>query len=169
LRDRSGAAAVEFAAAASMLGIGLLNAIDVGVYTYDVMQVQNAARVGAQAAWKTCNDPSYMLPATRNCPGLASAITAAIQSTSLRANVSLAAGYPTEGYYCTTTSSSLQAVGTLSSKPANCSAAGNANAAPGDYLQVSVTYSYSPLFSRLSVMSASGVSAITATSWIRLG
>src|SRR5712692_8975047 len=106
--DRRGAAAVEFAGAALFLVLGLLNAIDLGYYTYRRMEVENAAQVGAQAAWKTCNDPTYMLPATQNCPGLNSAITASLQSTSLGTAVSLASGYPTEGYYCVNSSNLLQ-------------------------------------------------------------
>jgi hypothetical protein len=110
-----------------------------------------------------------MLPATQNCAGLNGAITTAIQSTSLGTTVKLASGYPTEGYYCVNTSGVLQSVGSLSSKPANCSAVGNSNVAPGDYIQVAVTYSYAPLFSNLTVMAALGISSITTTSWMRLG
>jgi hypothetical protein len=167
--DRRGAAAVEFASAAVFLILGLLNAIDVGYYTYQRMEVENAAQVGAQAAWNTCYDPTYMLPATQNCPGLNAAIAAAIKSTSLGSGVALASGYPAEGYYCADSSGGLQAVGSLTNKPANCSAAGNANVAPGDYVQVGVTFSYAPLFPGVSVMSAWGVSSITMTSWMRLG
>jgi hypothetical protein len=89
--DTQGAAAVEFAGAAMMLIVGILNAVDVGYYVLKRMEVENAAQVGAQAAWKTCYDQSFMLPATQNCPSLTSAITAAIQSTSLGNLVTLAA------------------------------------------------------------------------------
>jgi hypothetical protein len=106
--------------------VGLLNAIDVGYYAYRRMEVENAAEVGAQAAWNTCYDPSAMLPATQKCAGLNAAIASAIGSTSLGTYVSLASGYPAEGYYCVDSSGALQSVGSLSSKPANCSAAGNA-------------------------------------------
>jgi Flp pilus assembly protein TadG len=167
--DRRGVAAVEFAIAAMFLVLGLLNAVDVGYYTYQRMEVENAAQVGAQTAWKTCNDPTYMLPATQNCSGLNAAITAAIQSTSLGTAVTLQSGYPQEGYYCANSSGVLQSVGSLASKPANCSAAGDATVAPGDYLKVGVTVSYAPLFPGITVMSAWGVSSITMTSWMRLG
>jgi hypothetical protein len=110
-----------------------------------------------------------MLPATQNCAGLNAAITTAIQSTSLGTAVTLAAGYPQEGYYCVnTTSGALQAVGSLASPPANCSAAGNSSVAPGDYVQVGVTYGYSSVFSSLSVMAALNISSITMTSWMRM-
>jgi hypothetical protein len=168
-RDTKGVAAVEFAISAAILVFGLLNTVDLGYYIYRRMEVENAAQVGAQAAWNTCYDPSTMLPATRNCLGLTKAITASIQSTSLGTAVTLASGFPVEGYYCVNSSNVLQSVGSLSSKPSDCSAAGNPNASPGDYIQVGVTFSYAPLFRGATVMSASGISSITMTSWMRLG
>ena len=168
-QDTRGVAAVEFSIAATMIIVGVLNAVDVGLYEYRRMQVENAAQVGAQAAWKACYDTSAMLPATTKCAGLNDAITAAIQSTSLGSNISLTSGYPTEGYYCVNTSGALQSVGSLSNKPANCSDAGNASVLPGDYLQVGVSYAYAPLFSNLTVMGAWGISSISMTSWMRLG
>jgi Flp pilus assembly protein TadG len=167
-RDSRGTAAIEFAGVAALLVVSVLNAIDLGYYMYQRMQVENAAEVGAQAVWKTCYDQSTMLPATINCSGLNAAITTAIQSTSLGTSVSLASGYPAEGYYCVNTSNTLQAVGSLSSKPSDCSAAGNSNTAPGDYIQVGVTYNYAPLFG-ITVMSAWGVTSIGMTSWMLLG
>ena len=68
-------------------------------------------------------------------------LTTAIQSTNLGAAVTLASGYPAEGYYCINTSTNaLQLVGGVTSKPANCSAAGNASIGPGDYIQVGVIF-----------------------------
>lgn len=166
-RDARATAAIEFGGAASLLIISALNAIDLGYYMYNRLQVENAAQVGAQAAWKTCSDQSHDLPATVNCSGLNAAVTAAIQSTSLGTHVTLASGYPAEGYYCVNSSNALQSVGSLSAKPTNCSAAGNASASPGDYVQISVTYSFAPLFG-LSVMTAWGVRSITMTTWTRL-
>jgi Flp pilus assembly protein TadG len=168
-RDSRGIAAVEFSLTGVFVIVGILNAVDVGLYEFRRMQVENAAQVGAQAAWKACYDTSAMLPATTKCSGLNDAITAAIQSTSLGTAVSLTAGYPTEGYYCVDTSRMLQSVGDLSNKPANCSDAGNSSTLPGDYVQVSVSYPYAPLFSNLTVMGASGISSISMTSWMRLG
>src|ERR1700692_2610722 len=167
-RDTRGTAAIEFAGAAMILCLGVLNAVDLGLYEYKRMEVENAAHVGAQAAWSTCSDTS-MLPATQNCAALNTAISTAIQSTSLGGAVSLASGYPTEGYYCVNTSGVLQQVGSLSNRPTDCSAAGNSSANPGDYLQVGVTYAYTPLFSGVTVMGAWGISSISMTSWIRLG
>jgi len=168
-RDCRGVAAVEFSIAATMIIVAVLNGVDVGLYEYRRMQVENAAQVGAQAAWKACYDTSSMLPATTKCSGLNDAITAAIHSTSLGTAVSVASGFPQEGYYCVNSSGALQSVGDVSNKPANCSAAGNAAILPGDYLQVGVTFVYTPLFSNLTVMGASGITSITMTSWMRLG
>jgi Flp pilus assembly protein TadG len=165
--DTRGVAAIEMALAGMMLVLAVLNVVDVGAYAYKKMQVTNAAQVGAQTAWYICNNSS-MLPATQKCSGLNAAITTAIQSTSLSTAVTLASGYPQEGYYCVNGSGVLQAVGSLASPPADCSAAGNANAAPADYIQVAATYSYSPVFPNLTVMGALQISSITQTSWMRL-
>jgi len=163
--DARATAAIEFAGSAMFLVMGLLNA---SYYMYQRMEVENAAHAGAQAAWKTCYDQSSMLPATQNCSGLNSAITTAIQSTSLGTSVSLASGYPTEGYYCVNASGTLQSVGSLSSKPSDCSAVGSSTTSPGDYIQVQVTYGYSPMFA-ISVMGVSGITSISMTSWMLLG
>jgi Flp pilus assembly protein TadG len=168
-RDTRGTAAIEFAGASLLLVAGLLNAVDLGYYEHRRMEVENAAQAGAQAAWATCNDITTMLPATQKCAGLNAAVTAAVQSTSLGTAVSLASGYPAEGYYCVNGSNVLQSVGSLSSKPADCSAAGNPGVSPGDYIQVGVTFTYAPLFPGVTVMSAWGITSITHASWMRLG
>lgn len=166
--DTQAVASVEFALVGLLFIGGVLNAFDIGRYAYQRLQVENAAYSGAQAAWKTCKDQTTMLPATQNCMGLSAAVTAAIQSTSLGTAVALTSTGVTEGYYCVNASNALQYVGSVSSRPANCSAAGNAGVTPADYIQVPVTFSYRPLFS-ISVMGARGAAAITKTSWMRLG
>jgi Flp pilus assembly protein TadG len=174
-RDDRGSAAIEFAAVAMLLVVILGNAVDFGVYEYRSMQVQEAAQVGAQTAWSAfyassgniCNAPAN-LPATENCASFNAAITTAIQSTSLGTRAALASGYPTEGYYCVNSSGALQSVGSLSSKPSDCSAAGSASTSPGDYVQVAVTTAYLPIFPGFSVIGRRGASSISATSWMRL-
>jgi len=170
--DARGVAGIEFALTGLVLVIGLLNAVDVGYYAYRRMEVENAAEVGAQAAWKNCTNPQNpMVPATQinastglpNCPALNNAITTAIQSTTLAKKVSLASGYPTEGYYCVDSSNALQPYpdgSSVTSPPTACSS----GVTPGDYLRVGVTYPYQSLFPGLiSVMSVSGISSITKT------
>jgi hypothetical protein len=100
---------------------------------------------------------------------LTGVIKSAIQNTSLGSKVSLVSGYPAEGYYCVNASGMLQSVGSLSAKPSDCSAVGDATTAPGDYLQIGVTFPYAPLFPGLSLMGAWGLTSITGTSWVRLG
>lgn len=167
--DRRGTAAVEFALAATLLVVALLNAVDFGYYMYQRMEVENAAEAGAQAAWKTCSDQSTMLPATENCANLTTAVTAAIQNTSLGTAISLISGSPTEGYYCVkSTTGSFQLVGSLAAKPTDCSAAGSPGVPPGDYIQVTVTSPYTSMFPGVTVMSVWGISSINVTAWMRL-
>ena len=147
-RDCRGVAGIEFALIAGFLCLAVVNVSDVGVYLYKRMQVENAALVGAMSALKAC-DPSH-LPATVNCPELTAAVTAAIQSTALGSAVSLS-GAISEGYYCVNSSNALQYMSDVSNKPTNCSAAGMTALQPADYVQVAVTFTYSPIFTGLSV------------------
>lgn len=169
--DDRGVAAIEFAFISVIVVGALANVVDFGFYIWRSAQVKNAAQLGAQSAWVSCAKTSE-LPATKNCSGLSSAVAAGIQSTGLGTLVTLASGSPTEGYYCLSTGGSttgtLQSVGSLTSKPSDCSSVGSANAQPGDYIAVTVTTPYAAMFGGLSVMSAWGPTAITATSWMRL-
>jgi Flp pilus assembly protein TadG len=164
-RETRGVAAIEFAAFAGFLSIALLNVVDLGRFLYQRMQVENAVEMGAMAAFRTCGINE--VPATTKCSGLNSAISAAISSTSLGSSVSLASGSPSEGYYCVSGSGSLVYVSDVSSAPADCSSVGNAGAKPGDYLRVDVTYTFSPLFTGVSI---GGLlpRTLTRTSYIRL-
>ena len=164
--DRRGVAAVEFGFFAIILSLALANVTDVSIYIYQRMQVENATEMAAQAAWKAC-DPSK-LPATVNCPGLAIALANAVQSTSLGTRVSLMAGSPSEGYYCVNTLNALQYVNDVTSKPADCTAAGMPSLQPGDYIQVQTTFTYVPLFPGVSVASTLAT-PINRTAFMRLG
>jgi Flp pilus assembly protein TadG len=163
--DCRGVAATEFAFIAGFLCLGIVNVSDIGIYIYKRMEVENAAQMGTMMALSTC-DPDH-LPATVNCPGLSAAVATAIQSTSLGGLVSLGAGGISEGYYCVNSSNALQLVGSLSSKPANCTAAGMPALLPGDYVKVSVTFAYTPLFSGISV-AGTFTTPITKTAWVRM-
>ena len=164
--DRRGVAAIEFGLFVIFLSLGLANVADVSMYIYQRMQVENATEIAAQAAWKTCD--LSQLPATTSCPGLATAVQTAVQSTSLGTRVSLISGSPSEGYYCVNSSNALQYVSDVSSKPADCTAAGMPSLQPGDYIQVQTTFSYAPLFPGLSVASTFGT-PINRTAILRLG
>ena len=164
--DQRGVAAIEFGFFAIFLSFALANVTDVSIYVYQRMQVDNATQVAAQAALKTC---SSKLPATTSCTGLTTAVNNALGSTSLGASVSLISGSPSEGYYCVNSSNALQLVNAVTSpKPADCTAAGTPSLQPGDYIQVQTTFSYTPLFGRLSVASAFAT-PITSSAMLRLG
>jgi Flp pilus assembly protein TadG len=149
--DQSGVAAIEFALFAGFLFLALVNVTDVSIYIYQRMQAENATQVAAQAALKTCD--LNQLPATTNCAGLASAIQAAVASTSLGTRVSVVSGSPSEGYYCVNSSNALQYMSAVSSRPADCKAAGTPGVQPGDYIQITTSFAYAPLFPGLSVAS----------------
>ncbi|HEY1474373.1 MAG TPA: TadE/TadG family type IV pilus assembly protein [Pseudolabrys sp.] len=165
--DCRGTSAIEFAFFAGLLSLGLLNITDVSIYIYQRMELENAAEMAAQAAWKTCDPFKGYVPATTNCPGLTTAITNALQSTSLGTNVSLQSGSPAEGYYCVNSSGSLQYVSAVSSKPADCTVAGMSSLQPTDYIQITASFSYVPLFSGITVAGAFAT-PITKTTMMRL-
>src|SRR4029079_1801893 len=99
---------------------------------------------------------------------LMAAIQGALTSTSLGTRVSLMPGSPSEGYYCVNSSNALQYVRDLSSKPADCTAAGMPSLQPGDYIQVQATFTYTPLFPGFSVASTFAT-PINRTAFMRLG
>ena len=150
--DRRGVAAIEFGIFVPLLFLALANVVDVTIYLYQRMQVQNATEVAAQAAWKTCD--LTVLPLTTDCSTLAASVTAvqnALASTSLGTAVSLVSGSPSVGYYCVNSSNALQYVSAISSKPADCTAAGTPSLQPGYYIQVQTTYTYTPIFPGMSI------------------
>ena len=167
IADVRGTSAIELSFFASLLSLSLLNVTDVSVYVYKRMEVENAAQMGVQAAFKACDPSNGYLPATTNCPGLTTAVTNAVQSTSLGATVQVQNGSLSEGYYCLNSSGSLQYVSSVSGKPSDCSSVGMAALQPEDYLQITTTYSYAPMFSGVSVAAAFG-NSITKTAMIRL-
>jgi Flp pilus assembly protein TadG len=164
--DQRGVAAIEFGFFSIFLSLALVNVADGSIYIYQRMQAENATQVAAQAAWKACD--LSQLPVTTNCAGLATAIQNALGSTSLGTRVSLISGSPAEGYYCVNASNTLQYVSDVSSKPADCTAAGMPSLQPGDYIQVQTTFPYAPLFPGLSV-TGTFATPINRTAIMRLG
>lgn len=160
-RARNGVSVVEFALVAPILAFLAVNVFDVAIYFYTAMQVANAAQMGAQAAWELCDPntrpdaPNTQLPATLNCPGFTAAdrtkVEAAVRSTTLGAQVQLVSGYPSEAYYCLI-SGVLQPLGLPleadpKNAPQNCAHIGLPNVKPGDFIEVRVTYDYTPILS----------------------
>jgi Flp pilus assembly protein TadG len=150
--DQRATSAIEFAIFVPLLVIGLLNTVEVSRYYYQAMEVENAAQMGAQAAWKTCNKNS-LLPAMKYCAGLVTAVQAAVQSTSLGTNIALQAGFPSEAYFCLDNVNALKSVGDVTKviKPIDCSAVGMATLKPADYVQINTTFTYVPLFADLTI------------------
>jgi Flp pilus assembly protein TadG len=165
--DVRGTSAIEFSFFAGLLSLALLNVTDVSIYIYKRMELENATQMGAQAAFKTCDPSNGYLPATTNCPGLNTAVSNAIQSTSLGALVQLQSGSPSEAYYCLNRSGALQYVSSVSQKLSDCSSVGMATLQPGDYIKISTSYAYTPMFSDISIASAFAT-PITNTAMIRL-
>ena len=164
--DSRGVAAVEFAIIASAVGVVILNVADIATFLFDKLEVENATQMGAQAAYAAC--PFDDLPATVNCSGLNTAITAAVQSTSLGTAAAIVTGYPTEAYYCVNSSGVLTSVGAVTaSKPSDCTSAGSSSTKPGDYLLIQVTYTFTPMFGTASVASLLPTT-ITKSAWVRL-
>lgn len=174
LRDTGGAAMAEFVLWLAVVTVPLLSVVDLGVYAFQKMQLDLASQASVQTAWRLCDTPAK-LPATQNCTGLASAMTVAAQSTSLGTAVTVASGSPVEGYYCTNTSNVLQAVsstwtvgGTPPAKPADCSAAvATSTTAPGEYIKVTVKYTFVPVFNGVSLASFVAGEK-TRSAWMRL-
>jgi Flp pilus assembly protein TadG len=167
--DLRGVAAIEFGIFVPLLFLALVNVADVTIYLYQRMQVQNATEVAAQAAWKTCD--LTVLPLTTDCSTLAASVTAvqnALGSTSLGTAVSLVSGSPSVGYYCVNSSNALQYVSNISSKPADCTAAGTPSLQPGYYIQVQTTFTYTPIFPGMSI-SGTFPTPINSASLMRLG
>lgn len=150
LRDTRGVAAVEFAIVSVFLMMSILNAADVGGYVYQAMEVENAAQMAAQTALQNCT--VAQVPVTTKCPNFNTNLATAIASTSLGTGVTVKSGSPTEAYYCVNASNTLVQVGALDNRPSNCSAVGTATVAPGDYVIITVTYTYVPIMAGASVV-----------------
>jgi Flp pilus assembly protein TadG len=168
--DQKGAAAAEFALIVTLLTVPILNVMDVALYAWDKMQVDNAAQSGAQAVRATCTY-SYQ-PATYNCPNLNNMVQTAVRSTPLGSSVNFTIQ---EHYYCTVSGSLVKVWDPPSNPPADCSQknmngnniGGTVGEKPGDYVQITTTYTYAPIFPAVSVASALATT-ITRTAWMRL-
>ena len=167
LRDKAGVASVEFAFVAGVLMIALLNGLEFARWSFEKMETANAVHSATQAVWTACD--TNHLPAKTNCTGLTNAITNGLKSTSLGTAVTLSTTYPTEAYYCVNGSNALQQVAVYTAaKPSDCSAAGDATRVPGDYVAITATYAYTPLFGSPLTFGNLLPSTITASGFIRL-
>lgn len=178
VRSRRGASAVELALVLPILTLPFLNVIDLAWYAFSNMQVQNGAQMGAQAALADCGANWTYVPALTKCTSAKSAlgvsvttaVTQAVQSTILGTGVTLASGYPQEGYYCATSTNTLVAVPATTTScdtylgglsPAQTSA--YTGEVPGDYLLVKTTYGFTPPIN-LSFLAVTSFMSPTITS-----
>jgi hypothetical protein len=166
LAGEEGAAVAEFAIWLTILVPAIINAADIGLYSYARTQVTNAAQAGAQAAWTTAQSAKCTFSPTQgtsNCTGLSAAVTSAISNSSVLGAASTPVqeqiSGETEGYYCADVTS-----GAL--KPSSTVTCGSA---AGYYYKVEVTYTYRPLFGRATVIGAGLLNpTMTQDAWIRL-
>lgn len=193
-KSERGAAAVELAFALFLLTIPILNVVDLAFYAFTWMQTQNAAQMGAQAAFSDCNT-SNSLPAATNCALSTSAnnmtlfdtVNQGIQETALNSSVSLVSSQVTDGYFCSSSANVLTQVGSLgyaypdaggvgASANTNdiapvdvstCSGYQDTTAAPGEYIVVNVTHTYQSIFGFVSVASLLPAT-MTATAYVRI-
>ena len=165
-RDSGGTAGAEMALVLPFIAVLFLNVADATSYIYSRMQVDLAAQEAAGLARAMC-DTTAELPSTVNCPGLQAAMETAAQATSLGADVSL--NTATAAWYCSDASSNLVEVAAITSTPpADCSGTlTGSTAKPGEYLQVTASYTFAPIFPAASV-AASLPSDIARTAWIRI-
>lgn len=167
--EEAGAAAAEFAMFIVFLVPLLLNLIDLGYYVYVRMQVENAAQSGAQAAWANCSkDPA----SATNCPNLSTAVTSAVQSTNLGTGVTwtnsanMWSGTPPGvTFYCP--NSATNSLVQQNAKTPACSSTTSTGTAPGTYAKISVSYTFTPIFSGATIASLLPAT-ITSTTYQRL-
>jgi hypothetical protein len=160
-RETRGAAAAELAIWLLGIGFPLLNAVDVGFYVYKGTQVETAAQAAVDEAWHLCSTSS-LLPATTKCTSLSSNMTTAAQGqTGLGTAVTL--NTASEGYYCSSTNA-LVLRGAVSGSQPTCS---DGVTKAGDYLFVTASYTYTPMFGHASVVSFLA-NPITRQAWVRL-
>lgn len=164
--DTRAAAAAEMALVLPFISVLFLNVADATTYIYSRMQVDLAAQEAAGLARARC-DTAAELPSTVNCAGLQAAMQTAAQATSLGSDVTIDTA--TAAWYCANASSELVLVAAIgSTPPANCSATlTGSTAKPGEYLSVTASYTFTPLFAAVSVAS-SLPSNIQRTAWIRM-
>lgn len=124
LRDRSGAAAVEFGAVGGMLAMCTVGVVDVGNMARLSMQTKYAAEAGASYAFRNGFDAS----------AIASAVTSAT-----KANVVSANPGPSEFYGCATE----YGVSVVSDGSSPCP---YTTLKPGVYVKVQASTPFSPIF-----------------------
>jgi Flp pilus assembly protein TadG len=166
------AAAAEFALILPVLTVCFLNVVEIGRYAYSRLELNNAGQAAVQAVWAACSSTGYV-PATTNAQCSTTwrtVATTAAQSTSLGTAVTVAASNPltpsdSEVYYCVQNNGATKIVAITGTKPTTGSNATDCATAPGDYIRITVSYTYSKIFTAITIIPNG---AITRTAWMRL-
>lgn len=171
LGDSGATAAAEMALVLPGIAYIMLNVADMGIYLYTKMQVDLAAHEAVGAARGLCNK-SAELPAKQNCGStLYSTMLAAAQSTTLGTNVTIGGSVNAvdDKWYCSDSSAVLQEVANYdAAPPTDCSGTlSGSTAKPGEYVSVTASYSFSPIFPGASI-AAMLPANITRKAWMRL-
>ncbi|GGB86130.1 hypothetical protein GCM10011494_00510 [Novosphingobium endophyticum] len=167
LRDRSGAVAAETALVSGFLALLIVQVLDFGWFVYCSVQVRMAAQAAVARAATACSEDT-LLPATVNCGAdLKAKMEAAANEVSIGGTITISE--PDEGYFCHDPgdNNALVEVGDLSTKPADCTPY-SATAIPADFVYVTATYTFNPIFPGVSAISYMG-GAMTADGWMRVG
>jgi Flp pilus assembly protein TadG len=179
--DTRGAAAAEFVLWVTALLVPILSAFDLGAYAYQKMQAQIAAQAAVQYVWHVCDYTIGGTPAfsATKCPKLTLAnVTTAAQDTTLGTGVTVTS--VGEGYYCVDAAGALKGpfgsastkIGTAPTPPSPNTCANvipGSTTPPGDYVSATVSYTFQPLFSGLSIVDLlTSSSPITQTAYVRL-
>jgi Flp pilus assembly protein TadG len=154
-REERGAAAVEFTAWLLIVLWPLLNVVDLGLYVFQQMQVNNAGQAAVAQVFNNCGQTTVS-PILTNCSStkVTNGANAGAYSTSLGTNVTVA--YKTE---CVG--------GALKSGGDPAVTACPSGMSTGDYIGVTVAYTYHPLFPNLTVTSILN-SAMGKIAWMRM-
>jgi hypothetical protein len=191
-RERRGSAAIEYAFWLAALSAPIFAAADIGYYGYQVIQTHNAAQMAVQAAFAKCAPVAVQtFPATKYCGAngddLNTAIANGEHGSSLGTTVTMNTG--SEEFMCVDASGKLKDVssqdGVITTKttggvtdvdtggadtvakmpsPPDCtSIVASSTMEPGDYVFVTVTHKFHPLFKGLSIVNLLGGSTVTIT------
>ena len=165
IRDCSGAIAAETALVVGFLVVLIGQVLDFGWFVYCSVQMKMAAQAAAAEAAVVCSEAED-LPALDNCEPtgktLKEAMEEAANRVSIGGTITIADEDLKEGYYCSN-GDALAVVTT----PDSCSPYSDTEK-PGDYVRVTVSYTFTPLFPGLSAISYSA-DAMKAEGWMRVG
>lgn len=140
----------------------ILNLVDIGLYVFQRMEVENAANSGAQAMFANCSASDFN---TCDKTNVNNAITSAVQSTILGNKVA----WQNSGTFWTDVTKYCpdQATNSLVVQSTQCSSTTSTGDFPGTYAKITVRYPFAPAFPGVTL--ASGLTGnIDYTTYVRL-